>query len=150
MLLFQVVDILLCCFLSFMSSIARNFRFSFRQSWHTAKYNMINWHSQRIYWDFEFQGLLADGMLNTFVDILLPLVDRYVPTSTDFVPSRSIHSPAAFRRSRKGAWQIYNDTRYERRSHKAVSFKNYNFFNFQTEIFIFPTRMNLNRLWVTE
>lgn len=94
--------------------------------WHRGKYNKINWHLSFIDWDFEFMDLNTDAMFIRFINILTPLIDRYIPimefNEGTHNPKWNVRPPQLLKRRRHLLWNQYKVTRsrYGRNSDEAI------------------------------
>ena len=90
-------------------------------TWHKGDYTKIALELSEIDWDFEFSYLNVQAKYTRFLDILLPLVNRYVPKNTAKHEFRVVKPPRDLLVRRGNVWNEYkNDRRrYGRNSAEA-------------------------------
>ena len=85
------------------------------RKWHRGKYECISRELNVVDWDAEFNGCDITQMYSRFLDILLPLIDDFVPMGdTTSVPARlpwKTNPPGNLRAKRKHAWETYKKAR---------------------------------------
>ena len=86
------------------------------RKWHRGKYDRISRELKFIDWDSEFLHCNTDQMYSQFLNILLPLVDDFVPMgASDQKPARlpwRTNPPRGLRARRKHAWDKYKEVRH--------------------------------------
>lgn len=94
--------------------------------WRHGRYGSICECLRDIDWDFEFTYLNPDQMYTRFLDIVDPLIDRYVPSkcfSSSSVPPWLVKPPRALKTQRSHLWEEYKLQRHEygRQSPRALA-----------------------------
>lgn len=117
-----------------------------KKAWFKGKYKMIDYHLQSLDWKYELQNRSANEMFIRLVEILTPLVDRYIPTSVSYCGSSfPSQPPATLRRARARAWKRYKDLRstHGRRAETTQeALTNYNDLNTQYRLFFINSQIN--------
>lgn len=92
------------------------------RKWHKGKYNLILRELRDINWDFEFDNLSAHDAYLRLLEILGPLVDRYVPLTNGLHPVRipwQTNPPSSLRLRRKTSWSRYKVARAQSGRHST-------------------------------
>ena len=87
------------------------------RKWHKGKYNHISRELDTIDWDNLFLNCDIHEMYSRFTDVLLPLVDDFVPmcepkTKTNPILPWKTNPPRNLRTQRKQAWDNYKKVRH--------------------------------------
>ena len=95
------------------------------RKWHKGKYKAISRMLDDVDWDIELVHLDAGQAYSRFLDILSPLVDKYVPladisVSNSRLPWKS-SPPSRMRTKRKEAWKKYKALRSSLGRHSHVT-----------------------------
>ena len=93
-----------------------------RRAWHRGNYRLIDESLFEVDWDTEFSNLSLDEKMSRLDSILSPLIEAYVPVSSD-KPKIPKHAPPVhLKRARHSSWVAYKDARAlnGRRSQRAL------------------------------
>jgi hypothetical protein len=83
-----------------------------RRSWFKGKYNRIDGVLSGVDWGYELADLSVDGMYSRILEILRPLVERFVPVDNGSRRFVSVSQPPArLKRERACAWRQFKDVR---------------------------------------
>ena len=92
--------------------------------WHKGNYTSITRHLSLIDWDFEFHCLDVNAMFSRFCDILLPLVERFVPKTQPHKHTIwQIKPPRGLKKIRETLWSEYKSVRarYGRNTPESIA-----------------------------
>jgi hypothetical protein len=117
-----------------------------KRNWSKGKYGIIERHLQHYNWEFELTNLSVTDMFSRLQEIILPLVNKYVPLNQK-IPARPRHSkpPAQLKREREQAWKSYKLLRSQhgRLSIEALEgLHNYDLINHQYRNFSISSQIN--------
>ena len=95
------------------------------RKWHRGRCDHISRELDVVNWDDEFLRCDTPQMYSRFSDILLPLVDDFVPTGDPNNKPASLpwktNPPRSLRTERKHAWEKYKEVRHRLGRNSAAS-----------------------------